>query len=214
MIDVGMDKPEIYDGFVLKMEIVPEPCWFFNLRKLFTASKWFEVRTRVYGEFLYTCPFCGSEHWDDRYPWEIPKAIGGGLHAHEIWRYDDEIHTQFLDGITAICPTCHSIKHMFLTQKRVEEGALKMEDIISHFCTVNKCMPQDFHQILKYEMLVYHERGKYQWLLDIGDYFEYLAPKSAEYIVDGKLEGNWDLLSDKTLSKIDSLMIERGMVDD
>jgi len=202
-IDVAPALLERYSQMPLRMEIVPEPAWYFNLRKMFTATTWGLVRNRAYGRYWYTCPFCRKEHWNlEKEEQDILKPVGGGLHAHEIWSYDDETHTQRCDGIVALCPTCHSIKHMVLTQKRAQEGAVKMSEVISHFCTVNQCLQQDFEDILEFEMQVFHFRGKFKWTCDIQDYMEYVGPKAAPFIASEMLVGNLELLPTKVLNEV------------
>jgi len=208
-----IDAPEgllnKYAEMPLRMEIVPEPAWYFNLRKMFTATMWGLVRNRVYGEFWYTCPFCHKEFWDlEKQEWQIKSPVGGGLHAHEIWTYDDDKHIQTCEGIVALCPACHGIKHMVLTQKRAQEKELKMADVISHFCTVNNCMPSDFDEILKFEMNVFYFRNNFEWTCEIGDYMEYVGPKAAPFIALEMLTGNIDLVSDKVLTAVEKCLIE------
>jgi len=197
-------KPAVYKHMILTMEIVPETAWFFNLRKMFTQTMWDLVRNRIYGEFWYMCGMCGKEFWNEELEeWEIKKANGGGLHAHKIWHYNDVDEIQTCTGIIALCPTCHACKHMVLTQKRCEEGQIKMSDIIGHFFTVNQCLPRDFDTALEWEMKVYKERSSHPWLCDIGDYMEFVGSKSIRYIGNESLIGNFDLIPDKILEKVE-----------
>jgi hypothetical protein len=212
---------EMYEQLPVKMEIVPKSCWFFNLRKLCTNSTWDHLRHITYAKHFYRCPSCdydGMVDEDEPSPEgkEWLKMSGFGLHAHELWSYDDEKNIQTCQGVIAQCPVCHSLRHMFLTQRQIEEGTYRyrgrkagMAQVISHFCEVNRCMPGDFELILSYEMAKYYERSAKEWVCDIGDYFEYVGPQAVPYIADEILIGNYDKLPLKILQAVLDRMKEK-----
>lgn len=202
---------ELYDSLYLRMEIVPQTCWYFNLRKLFTVTKWGEVRNIAYAEYFYTCPFCKEKFWDTSYNEftdEIKNPTGGGLHAHEIWVYDDDNHVQSLEGIVALCPTCHNIKHMFRTLKMVEEGNehIHYDDIVKQFCEVNSISPDEYEKILEFEMTLFYERSKHEWVCDIGSYLSYVKNTCLHFIAEEKLIGDIESLDVKQLRKIQEML--------
>ena len=202
-------KPLLYREMPLQMEIVPETAWYFNLRKMFSASTWDLIRNRVYAEFFYKCPYCEKEFWNDVPEESIKRPVGGGMHAHEIWRYDDETHIQHINGIVALCPTCHSIKHMVLTLKKIEAGEIKQEDIIGHFCMVNNCNPSDFSEALEWEMQIYGERSRYNWVCNIENFMEFINKDACKYVADESLIGNLELIPTKMLDIVMNLIEQK-----
>jgi hypothetical protein len=201
---------------LLEMEIVPETAWFFNLRKLLSSTAWGELRNRVYGEYLYQCYYCHRQFWRDEEEWQL-KPNGGGLHAHEIWSYNDDTHVQTINGVVALCPTCHAIKHMILTLKKIEAGELSMEEITNHYCNINQCYPEDFQKVLAREIEIYKERSQHQWTCDILDYMAYINKKACVYVAEEKLIGNISLLPDKLLKYTLELVEKKeagGVIDE
>ena len=80
----------------LTIELVPQTCWYANVRKLVTYSQW-EVIKRVTRRAAHSiCQICGGV--GKRWPVE----------CHEIWQYNDEAHIQTLIGLIALCPMCHT----------------------------------------------------------------------------------------------------------
>jgi hypothetical protein len=66
----------------LAVELVPEPCWWSNVRTIVDPPVWDQLRRQVYRHAHYRCEICG-----DRGP-EHP------VEAHEVWSYDDLLHVQ------------------------------------------------------------------------------------------------------------------------
>lgn len=104
----------------LTIELVPSTSWHNNLRKILSKKEWDILRKKVYEKANYFCEICSGK--GEKWPVE----------CHEIWRYDDENSVQYLDGMIALCPDCHQVKHIGLAQVQGHYNkALK------HFAKVN-----------------------------------------------------------------------------
>jgi hypothetical protein len=104
----------------LTIELVPETAWFRNLRSEISGEAWDKIRKDCYKNAGYVCEICGGV--GQRHPVE----------CHEIWEYDDGDKRQILRGVIALCPSCHEVKHIGLTQMR---GGL--DRAVSHMAEVN-----------------------------------------------------------------------------
>lgn len=85
---------------LLTIELVPQSQWFDNLRSQLTRSQWDKLRKACYARAGHRCEICngvGRKH---------------PVECHEIWHFDDDKQLQRLDGLIALCPSCHQVKHI------------------------------------------------------------------------------------------------------
>ena len=135
-------------GYKLNFELVPEECWFSNLRSVLKPADWDKVRRFAYAKANGRCQICGAS---------------GRLEAHEQWSYDDEKALQKLKGVIALCHACHEVKHISRTQL-MGRGMEAME----HFQKVNNCSQMDFHAALQEANEEYIARNRVEgWVTDI-----------------------------------------------
>ena len=87
---------------ILKFELVPDGCWYSNLRTILTREQWDFIKKTVKTRAQGRCEICGVK--SDR------------LEAHERWSYDEKKGVQKLEGIIAVCKDCHSVIHIGRTQ--------------------------------------------------------------------------------------------------
>lgn len=87
---------------LLTVELVPSTCWFSNVRDHVPKTVWDFLRRTTYQRANYTCLSCGGK--GNQWPVE----------CHEIWHYDEQQQIQTLEGLTALCPSCHQVKHFGL----------------------------------------------------------------------------------------------------
>ena len=133
----------------LDFELVPDSCWYSNLRSMLSRAQWDFIRKTAYSEACGRCMICGR------------KATR--LEAHERWSYDMQSQTQKLEEVIAICHSCHSVIHIGRTQLMGEE-----EKAIKHFCYVNKCSYSDYIKALGRANELHRERNKIpEWKLDL-----------------------------------------------
>ncbi len=133
----------------LTFEMVPEECWYSNLRSVLKPKDWDVVRRDAYARAKGRCMICG------RYT--------NRLEAHEKWSYDEEKALQKLEDVVALCHSCHEVKHISRTQL-VGRGM----DAMEHFMKVNNCSQMDFHAELSKANEEYLRRNRVEgWVTDI-----------------------------------------------
>lgn len=134
----------------LTIELVPRSCWYTNVRSEVTTEQWDRLRKACYKAAGYVCEICGG------------KGSDHPVECHEIWKYDDDRHTQTLTGLISLCPACHQVKHIGLAQIRG-----KLEEATEHFASVNGLTrAQALHEI-ELAFSTYHKRSQHEWKLDI-----------------------------------------------
>ncbi len=147
--------------YKLNFELVPEPCWYSNLRSVLTPAQWDIVRRDAYARAKGRCMICG--------------AYTRRLEAHEKWSYHDKIALQKLETVVALCRNCHEVAHIGRTQL-IGRGM----DAMEHFMTVNQCSQIEFHQALGEANEQHKQRNKIEdWTTDISwlkERFDILPP--------------------------------------
>jgi hypothetical protein len=134
---------------LLTIELVPETCWFSNLRSELTPEQWRHVRYVCYRNANYRCEICGGT--GPKWPVE----------CHEIWHYNDRAHVQTLKGLISLCPACHEVKHIGLAGHRGhQQRALK------HLAKVNGWTAKEAKDYLYRCMRKWTGRSEYEWALD------------------------------------------------
>ncbi|MBE5756691.1 MAG: HNH endonuclease [Clostridiales bacterium] len=135
--------------YKLKIELVPDSCWYSNLRSLLKPSMWDVLRKKAYANANGHCQICGRKV--------------NRLEAHERWDYDKETSTQKLKEIVAVCHNCHSVIHIGRTQLLG-----KGEEAEKWFIKVNDCSYADFIKHLGEANKIHQERNKVlEWKLDL-----------------------------------------------
>ena len=134
--------------YKLEFEIVPEECWYANLRSILKPEDWDRVRRDAYKRAGYRCVICGAD---------------GRMEAHERWSYNDEIALQKLEDVLALCHNCHLVKHIGRAQLVGEEWVA-----MEHFMKVNDCSQMDYHAELARVNEEHRRRNKIEgWVTDV-----------------------------------------------
>lgn len=134
----------------LSIELVPASSWFNNVRAILTRAQWDVLRKQVYSEAWDTCQICGGV--GPKHPVE----------CHEIWNYDDKKLIQKLEGMIALCPDCHMVKHIGLAQAQ-NKGAKALK----HLMKINGFKKKEAEQYIKDAFVSWEERSHKEWTLDI-----------------------------------------------
>lgn len=135
--------------YKLGFEMVPEECWFANLRSVLKPTEWDIVRRDAYARAKGRCSIC-----------QMPTRR---LEAHERWSYDDKKALQKLEEVIALCPRCHEVKHVSYAYMR-GRGA----DAMEQFMKVNGCSQMEFHAALAEANEEYLQRNKVEgWVTDL-----------------------------------------------
>ena len=113
----------------LNFELVPDSCWYSNLRSILTPAQWDIVRKDAYARAKGHCMICG--------------APVSRLEAHEKWSYDEKNAVQKLETVVAVCKSCHEVIHIGRTQLLGNE-----ERACVHFMKVNGCNYAEYRKAL------------------------------------------------------------------
>ena len=145
--------------YKLNFELVPDSCWYSNLRTLLPPGGWDVVRKRAYARAGGRCMICGA-----------PTAR---LEAHEQWEYDEQNCVQKLANIIAVCHACHSVIHIGRTQLTGGERAA-----CEHFMKVNGCSYAEYRRALGEANADHARRNRVaEWKLDLSLLPEFLSGK-------------------------------------
>ncbi len=140
----------------LRIELVPRPLWCKSLRCLLPGEIWDKIWVKYYGKHGGKCEVCG---WPKR-----------PLHLHEEWKYDDKKHIQKLSRLRFLCEKCHWTVHLGQGQIEVGGTELNYNDIVKHFCKVNRCSKRDFNRCSNEARRIWEKRSEYEWKQDFGKY--------------------------------------------
>jgi 5-methylcytosine-specific restriction endonuclease McrA len=135
--------------YKLNFELVPDSCWYSNLRSILSKKQWDFLRQDARERAQGKCMICGKK--TDK------------LDAHERWSYNEEKCVQKLEDIVAVCKDCHSVIHIGYTQLKGDER--RAED---HFMKVNKCSYAEYRKALGIANEDHIRRNKVlEWKLDL-----------------------------------------------
>ena len=141
--------------YKLNFEMVPDGCWYSNLRSLLSPRQWDAVRKKAYARADGRCMICG--------------APSKRLEAHERWEYDEENAVQRLKDIIAVCPACHDVIHIGRTSLLGREAEAQ-----AHFMKVNGATQSEYHAALGEANRVHAERSRHEWVTDISALKQFL----------------------------------------
>lgn len=133
----------------LNFELVPDSCWYSNLRSLLPPGGWDAIRKKAYARAGGRCMICG--------------APTKRLEAHEQWSYDEENAVQKLTGVVAVCRACHEVMHIGRTQLMGRE-----REACDHFMKVNGCTYAEYRRALGEANEAHRRRNMIpEWKLDL-----------------------------------------------
>ncbi len=135
---------------LLTVELVPSTCWFSNVRDHVSKPTWDKLRKATYKQANYRCEVCGGR--GHKHPVE----------CHEIWDYDDQKYIQTLEGLTALCPSCHQVKHIGLAGLKGQ--GQKAE---AHLAQVNGWSSEQTDAYLETVWETWHKRSRHDWSLNL-----------------------------------------------
>jgi len=140
--------------YKLTIELVPQTCWYTNVRSNVSKSEWDTLRNICYDRANHICQVCGSSGKNQGYKHNVE--------CHEIWQYDDVNKIQTLTGLVALCPVCHKCKHAGLAQIKGESNI-----VINQLTKVNNISEKKAIEYLNKTFKIWKERSQHNWSLDI-----------------------------------------------
>ena len=133
----------------LNFELVPDSCWYSNLRSILSPAQWDFIRKDAYARAGGRCMICG--------------APARRLEAHERWEYDEQNCVQKLADVVAVCHSCHEVIHIGRTQLLGGE-----ERACAHFLKVNACSYAEYRKALGEANEAHRRRNQIaEWKLDL-----------------------------------------------
>lgn len=137
----------------LTIELIPSTAWFKNLRTLVGQRNWDIIRKDCYRKANYRCEICNG------------KGTKWPVECHERWSFID--NKIILDGLIALCPSCHEVKHIGLASVK---GRLEIAK--KHLMKVNKMTSREADEYIMDSFKLFEKRSREEWELDI----DYLKP--------------------------------------
>ncbi len=134
----------------LSIELVPETCWVSNVRSNISNEDWDRIRKVIAKKAGHRCEICGGV--GPKHPVE----------CHEIWYYNDKKRLQTLEGLIALCPSCHEVKHIGLANVN-NRGKLAE----AHLAKVNGWSQSQAKTYIKEQFEIWGERSRHEWKLDM-----------------------------------------------
>ena len=138
------------DRKLLTVELVPQGQWGANLRSELPKAEWDRLRKATYASAGHRCEICGG------------KGRTWPVECHERWRYDEDTKTQHLEGLIALCPMCHKVKHIGRSMAVGEGGQAKR-----HLMKVNGWSEGETITYLEGVFATWQRRSSEKWALDI-----------------------------------------------
>lgn len=133
----------------LDFEMVPDGCWYSNLRSILSPAQWDVVRRDAYSRAQGRCMIC--------------SAPASRLEAHERWSYDEKNCVQKLETVVAVCKSCHEVIHIGRTSLTGGE-----ERACAHFMKVNGCSYAEYRKTLGAATEAHRRRNAVaEWKLDV-----------------------------------------------
>ena len=146
LILTGEDRT--YGGNELFIDLIPNTCWFTNVRYCTHSRDWDRLRDCVYSRVNNTCECCHNKT--------------NNIEAHERWHYDNDTKTQKLVRLVALCKMCHTTTHIGLAGIKG-----KGSEALEHLKKVRNFTHEEAIEHKKQAFQVWRERNTIKWNLDL-----------------------------------------------
>jgi len=138
----------------LTIELVPSTSWYTNVRSKVSRPEWDIIRRKCYKEADYKCEICADSGKNQGVNWPVE--------CHEIWKYNDTNHIQTLIGFIALCPNCHKVKHIGLSQIKGW-----MDIVYTQLTKINNISKDTALKYIDESFEVWKSRSQYEWEVNI-----------------------------------------------
>ena len=146
LILTGEDRT--YGGNELFIDLIPNTCWFTNVRYCTHSRDWDRLRDCVYSRVNNTCECCHNKT--------------NNIEVHERWHYDNDTKTQKLVRLVALCKMCHTTTHIGLAGIKG-----KGSEALEHLKKVRNFTHEEAIEHNKQAFQVWRERNTIKWNLDL-----------------------------------------------
>jgi hypothetical protein len=140
-------------GSGLLVDLVPDPCWFTNVRTCVSVQDWERLRLMITRRAGHRCEACGRG--EDR-------ASRRWLEAHERWHYDEHTGVQALRRLVCLCSECHLSTHLGYANVTGRAG-----QALAHLATVTGMTPTEVSAHVQDAGQLWLRRSRRTWELDL-----------------------------------------------
>lgn len=149
-LEIALAVCEGFGSPKLSIELVPKSSHFENLRNHIKPSDWIRLRKAVAETAGHVCEVCGGQ------------GTRCAVACHERWLYDDVRRIQKLEGLIALCPDCHAVKHI---GRQIVLGF--GDEAKAHLALVNSWSADQAEAYVEAAGQVWYQRSQHSWKLDL-----------------------------------------------
>jgi len=144
---------EIAESFgspLLTIELIPKSSWCHNLWSQLDSRDWGRLKVTTSEAAQHRCEVCGGV--GSKYP----------VDCHERWEFEEWSCTQSLVGLIALCPACHSVKHL---GRSMNHGL--GDDAKAHLRAINKWSTKKTEDYVALAFNLWEVRSLEKWYVDL-----------------------------------------------
>lgn len=141
-------------GSGLFVDLVPQTCWFTNVRSCVDGRDWERLRRMITRRAGQRCEICGAAEDREQKRW---------LEAHERWTFDEAARVQTLKRLICLCTDCHTVTHYGYAQVRGVEARA-----FAHLVKVTGMTEPQAREHVRTAFAVWERRSQVAWELDLG----------------------------------------------
>lgn len=142
-----------FGGNGLFVDLIPDSCWFTNVRSCVDRSDWDRLRNMIYRRANQRCEICSTGSDSESKIW---------LEAHERWSYDLTTQTQRLVRLICLCTLCHQATHFGLAEINGHR-----DRALNQLIAVNGWSRQRAEQHVREAFIEWQRRSAIDWHLDL-----------------------------------------------
>lgn len=151
--DVLPGEDRSFGGNGLFVDLVPQGCWFTNVRSCVDQPSWNMLSRLVRTRAGQRCEICGAS--------ANPKKKVY-LEAHERWHYDEGSGVQSLRRIISLCTPCHLVTHWGYARVSGREALAH-----AHYQRVAGIGPREVDRRVADAFALWKARSQRGWGLDL-----------------------------------------------
>ncbi len=142
-----------FGGKALFVDMVPQSCWFTNVRSCVEKRDWERIRRIAMSRAGNVCEICGTGT-------NAKNKIG--MEVHERWDYVLDTRTQVLKRLICLCTSCHEATHFGFAQIKGAEA-----EAITHLRQVNGWSEKMTQSHIADATQLWRYRSMATWNLDL-----------------------------------------------
>ena len=137
------------DELKLSIELIPEKNWHNTVRAVVSKQTWDRIKRQTFKRAKYQCEICGGQ--GSQWPVE----------CHEIWSFTTD-GRQVLQGMIALCPACHGVKHFGYSISQGRETW-----VMRHLMEINGLSRTQAESYVAQSFQIWRERSAQSWKVEM-----------------------------------------------